>query len=120
MIQEAKSLVKKRNLRERLGSDDTRLMNEPAALFHPTRILIMKNLYRHVHVDFRDLQNDLGLTAGNLASHLRSLKKEDYLSEYKEIVGNRPRTTYEITEKGRNAYVRFRGSILGVLRDEQR
>lgn len=107
-----------KGLREMLASQDLLLLDEPPVLFHPARIVIMKTFYKHANVEFRDLQNNLQLTAGSLASHLRALKKNEYVREHKEIVGNRPRTTYEMTEKGRKAFGKFRRSLSLVLQDE--
>ena len=108
----------KKKLKEILKSDDLLLATIPSLLFHPYRILIMNILYKHGQVDFRDLKNDLNLTAGNLASHLRALKNEGYIIDNKTIIGNRPRTSYEFTEKGLNAFRDFRESLLGVFKDE--
>ena len=115
---EAENKMGLEELRARIGTQDLQLIAEPAVLFHPIRILIMKTLYRHMQVDFRDIQSELNLTAGNLASHLRALKKDDYVKEEKEIVRNRPRTTLKITPKGRSAYERFVRSLRSVLKDE--
>lgn len=105
--------------REMLESDDIFLVNAPSVLFNPYRILIMKIMYSHGTVDFRDLRNDLDLTAGNLASHLRTLKGQKYISDQKEIIGSRPRTSYQLTKKGVNAYAKFRQFALMVFADEQ-
>lgn len=110
--------ARKKDFKEIVGTQDLLLIDEPSVLFHPIRILIMKTLYRHGQVDFRDLKNELGLTAGNLASHLRALKKANYILEHKEIVRRRPRTTIEITLKGRNAFEDFKKSLRKVLENE--
>lgn len=111
-------LLVKKKFRKMLESRDLLLAEAPLVLFNPYRILIMKILHKHGQVDFRDLKNDLNLTAGNLASHLRALKRQDYIKDFKEIIGSRPRTSYELSQKGVNAYARFRRFALMVFRDE--
>jgi len=101
-----------------IETQDKQIVTQPQVMFHPIRILIMKSLYRHMEIDFRDLQNELDLTAGNLASHLRALKKANYVKENKEIVGNRPRTTLRITPVGREVFHNFAQSMKSVLENE--
>jgi DNA-binding MarR family transcriptional regulator len=110
--------ARKKDLKEIVGTQDLLLTDEPTVLFHPIRILIMKTLYRHGQVDFRDLKSELDLTAGNLASHLRALKKTNHITEHKVIVERRPRTTIETTLKGRKAFENFRKSLKKVLENE--
>ena len=107
-----------KEFRSRIETQDKQIVNQPSVLFHPIRILIMKTLYRHMEVDFRDIQNELDLTAGNLASHLRALKKDKYVKEEKDIVGNRPRTILMITPTGRKVYEKFVRSMKSVFENE--
>ena len=67
----------------------------------------MKMLMRHGAVEFRELQNALGISEGNLASHLRTLERDGYISVHKEFAGRRPRTTYELTSPGLKAFQEF-------------
>ncbi|MBE9662224.1 transcriptional regulator [Mucilaginibacter myungsuensis] len=54
--------------------------------------------------DFNSLKDLLGVTDGNLASHLKGLEKEEYILVNKSFVGRKPNTTYEATDKGRSAF----------------
>lgn len=56
------------------------------------------------HVEFNALKELLDLTDGNLASHLKALEKEKYLTVEKVFVSRKPKTTYSITESGRKAF----------------
>lgn len=111
-------LLAKKKFEESLESSDLDLINLSTTLFHPYRMLILKTLLRHTNADFRDLQSNLGLTAGNLASHLRALKKNGLIHEFKEIIGNRMRTSYEITKMGIYEFDRFKESVVKVLCNE--
>ncbi len=44
------------------------------------------------------------ITDGNLASHLKKLKQEEYVQEKKEFRNNKPHTTYQATQAGRKAF----------------
>ena len=55
-------------------------------------------------VDFNTLKDTLQLTDGNLASHLRALEGAEYLHVEKQFVGRKPKTTYQATDTGREAF----------------
>ncbi len=54
--------------------------------------------------DFNSLKELLGVTDGNLASHLKGLEKEEYIMVNKSFLGRKPNTNYEATEKGKTAF----------------
>ena len=51
--------------------------------------------------DFNSLKELLDITDGNLASHLKGLEKEEYITVHKTFLGRKPNTNYEATEKGK-------------------
>lgn len=72
--------------------------------------------------DFVALRKALGVSDGNLATHLRVLEESEYVTVRKEFVGRRPRTTYTATAKGRAAlaaYARAMERLLAELPPEQ-
>ena len=76
-------------------------------LFNPERLAIMKILYQLREAEFKDIQEDLGLTAGNLASHFRALEQLGYVAYSKDFVGRRQRTIYKLTPEGKKAFREF-------------
>ncbi len=68
------------------------------------RLGIMSILVVNDWVEFKSLKELLELTDGNLASHIKALEKEDYIVVQKKFVGKKPQTTYQVTEKGKNAF----------------
>ena len=54
--------------------------------------------------DFNALKELLGVTDGNLASHLKGLEKEEYILVNKSFLGRKPNTNYEATTKGKQAF----------------
>ncbi len=68
------------------------------------RLGIMSILMVNDKVTFRDLKDTLGVTDGNLASHIKALEKAEYILVTKEFVGKKPQTSYSTTVLGRKAF----------------
>ena len=68
------------------------------------RLQIMSVLVANQRYDFNSLKELLGVTDGNLASHLKGLEKEEYIVVNKSFLGRKPNTNYEATEKGKTAF----------------
>jgi len=68
------------------------------------RLGIMATLVVNEWVDFNQLKTLLNLTDGNLASHLTALEKVAYVEVRKEFVARKPRTSYQVTEAGKQAF----------------
>ena len=64
----------------------------------------MSVLSANSRYDFNSLKELLNITDGNLASHLKGLEKEDYITVHKSFLGRKPNTNYEATDKGKNAF----------------
>ena len=68
------------------------------------RLQIMSVLVVNDRYDFNSLKELLGVTDGNLASHLKGLEKEEYIVVNKSFLGRKPNTNYEATAKGKQAF----------------
>ena len=79
-------------------------------------MFIVKFLFKEKTISFVDLKNRLGITSGNLVSHLRILEKDSLITFKKEFVNNKPHTTYSITEKGINEFTKLRERLFEVLK----
>lgn len=55
-------------------------------------------------IDFNSLKEFLGVTDGNLASHIKALEKERFIDVKKSFVGKKPNTKYFITRAGKKAF----------------
>ena len=86
------------------------------------RLGIMTILMTQGEADFTELKKTLALTDGNLSAHMRVLKESGYVSVTKQFVGNRPRTTYRITDSGKQAFEEYIDSmelfLKGISRSE--
>ncbi len=67
------------------------------------RLGIMTLLATRPSWSFQDLKSELGMSDGNLVSHLRTLHDAGLVSVTKEIL-DRPQTSYGLTAKGRTAF----------------
>ena len=68
------------------------------------RLQIMSVLVANRQYDFNSLKEVLDVTDGNLASHLKGLEKEEYITVNKSFLGRKPNTNYEATPKGKQAF----------------
>ena len=55
-------------------------------------------------VPYKEVKETLGLTDGNLASHISALEKLKYVEVKKEFVGKKPMTSYSVTIVGKKAF----------------
>lgn len=74
-----------------------RLIHEPA------RLRILTILAGVEAADFNFLLNTLGLTKGNLSSHMDRLEKAGYVRVEKSFNGRIPHTEFKITPQGKDA-----------------
>ena len=68
------------------------------------RLGIMSVLSVNDMIDFNALKEYLDLTDGNLASHLKALEKEEYITVEKSFIGKKPNTKYLLTKVGKRAF----------------
>lgn len=54
--------------------------------------------------DFTMLKELLGVTDGNLASHIKALESENYIIVEKQFIGKKPNTSYRATIEGKKAF----------------
>ncbi|MCK8490860.1 transcriptional regulator [Spirosoma sp. RP8] len=68
------------------------------------RLNIMSVLMVNDAMSFNAFKELLGLTDGNLATHLRALEESGYVAVQKQFIGRKPNTTYSTTDAGRQAF----------------
>ena len=69
--------------------------------------------------DFNALKEMLGVTDGNLASHIKALEKEKYISVTKSFVDRKPNTKYKTTERGRTAFKKHLDALEAVVKQQK-
>ncbi|WP_462250773.1 winged helix-turn-helix domain-containing protein [Ekhidna sp.] len=80
------------------------------------RLGIMSALVVNEYLDFNTLKNLIDVTDGNLASHLKSLEKKEYIAFKKEFLDRKPNTKYHATKKGKEAFKRHIQAIEKLLK----
>ncbi|MCT1525597.1 winged helix-turn-helix domain-containing protein [Sphingobacterium hotanense] len=68
------------------------------------RLQIMSILMANESYDFNSFKELLEVTDGNLASNLKSLEKEGYITVTKTFIDRKPNTRYSKTDKGQKAF----------------
>ena len=84
-------------------------------IHEPARFAILAILSSVENADFLYLMNQIGLTWGNLSSHLTKLESVDYITVEKGYLGKKPRTVLRITRQGRIAFTEYRRNMRNLL-----
>lgn len=84
------------------------------------RLGLMSALMVNEELDFTSLKELLGLTDGNLASHLKNLEKKGYIKFKKKFKERKPMTSYLATEKGKSAFAEHLDALEKLLKSQQR
>ena len=72
-------------------------------IHEPVRLRILSILSGVDLADFKFLLSTLGLSRGNLSSHIDKLQQAGYVEVQKRFNGKIPHTDYRITDNGREA-----------------
>lgn len=89
-------------------------------LEHRVRLQIMSVLVANELYDFNSLKEVIGVTDGNLASHLKALEKEKYISVSKSFVDRKPNTKYRVTDRGRNVFKKHLEALEDLIKQQKR
>ena len=79
------------------------------------RLAIMSLLAGADEADFTYLRDQIDTTDGNLSVHLSKLEKAGYITGEKHFVQKKPRSSYAMTETGRQAFVLYVRSVKALL-----
>ncbi len=85
------------------------------AIHEKGRLAIMTLLATRVRWLYQDLKVELGMSDGNLITHLRMLHRLGLVAMTKEVRG-RPQTSYSLTAKGRRAFRDYLGLLERIIR----
>ena len=93
--------------------------NLDKVLEHRVRLQIMSVLITNDALDFNSLKEELSVTDGNLASHIKALEKEKYISVTKSFVDRKPNTKYKLTPTGRSAFKKHVDALEAVVKQQR-
>jgi len=91
------------------------LLDVDRVVHEPARLAILTVLASAEEVQFKFLEEALGLTRGNLSSHVSKLEEAGYLTVTKAFEEKVPVTSYRITARGRKALEGYRVAMLQGL-----
>src|SRR5690606_9066189 len=83
------------------------------------RLGIMSALAVNDTLDFNALKEFLGVTDGNLASHIKALEKERFIGVNKSFVGRKPNTPYFITDDGKSAFEKHLKALEHLIKSQR-
>jgi DNA-binding MarR family transcriptional regulator len=83
------------------------------------RLAIMSMLAATPELSFTELRDALGMTDGNLTTHIRTLQHEGYLAVAKSYQHKRPLTTCSLTAAGRKAFMEYIDLLEKIVRQNK-
>jgi DNA-binding MarR family transcriptional regulator len=83
------------------------------------RLAIMSLLAASPELSFTELRDALGMTDGNLTTHVRALQQEGYVAVAKSFRNNRPLTTCSLTAPGRKAFAEYIDLLEKIVRQNK-
>lgn len=86
-----------------------------STIHEPVRLGILMLLHLNSSLTFSVLQKGLGVTSGNLNSHLTKLDTIGFITRKKTFVNLRPQTVIHITTDGRRALKEYTKSLKSIL-----
>ena len=89
-------------------------------LEHSARLQIVSVLMANESSDFNSIKELLSLTDGSLATHIKALEREKYISVIKSFVDRKPNTKYKATERGRSAFKKHLEAMEEVIKQQKK
>jgi DNA-binding MarR family transcriptional regulator len=83
------------------------------------RLAIMSMLAASPELSFTELRDTLGMTDGNITTHIRTLQEAGYISVTKSFQNNRPLTTCALTAAGRKAFAHYINLLERIIRQNK-
>ena len=94
--------------------------NLDKVLEHRVRLQIVSVLLANQTYDFNSLKEILEITDGNLASHMKALEREKYISVAKSFIDRKPNTKYKVTERGRTAFKKHLDALEALVKQQRK
>lgn len=97
-------------------------MDTPDEVIHQsTRLRItaaLNALRKGEALEFSDIKKMLGVTDGNMATHISALEGAGYVAVHKDFIGKKPRTRIALTATGRKAFTSHVSYLRNLLETE--
>jgi DNA-binding MarR family transcriptional regulator len=83
------------------------------------RLAIMSMLAASPELSFTELRDALGMTDGNLTTHIRTLQEEGFVAVSKSYANRRPLTTCSLTPAGKKAFASYIDLLEQIVRQNK-
>lgn len=83
------------------------------------RMGIMSLLAASADLSFTEIRDTLGMTDGNVTTHIRTLQEAGYVAISKSYQNNRPLTTCALTPAGRKAFAAYINLLDQIVRQSR-
>jgi DNA-binding MarR family transcriptional regulator len=83
------------------------------------RLVLVSILAVNDRIDFNSLKEYLEITDGNLASHLKALEKEEFITVEKSFIGKKPNTKYSLTAEGKEAFANHLKALERIIESQK-
>ena len=83
------------------------------------RLAIMSMLAASNELSFTELRDALGMTDGNLTTHIRTLQEEGFVAVSKSYANKRPLTTCSLTAGGKKAFASYIDLLEQIVRQNK-
>ena len=90
--------------------------NDDRLIYEKIRLGIMSALLVNETLSFSDLKDLLKTTDGNLSVHAKKLEAAGYITCTKFFSGRFPKTEYQLTMEGRQAFDRYLNHMEALIR----
>ena len=94
-------------------------LNLDRVIHEKGRLAIMSLLAASAEMAFTELRDTLGMTDGNLTTHIRTLQEAGYVSVAKTYQNRRPLTTCVLTAKGRKAFTDYINALEKIVQQSR-
>lgn len=84
-------------------------------IHQPVRTRIIALLINVGSADYNEIKRSLSLSDGHMTTHMRELTGKGYVEAAKSFVNNKPRTTYSLTDTGREEFRRYLDRLRTIL-----
>lgn len=89
-------------------------------LEHKARLQIISVLAANESFDFNSIKELLSLSDGSLATHIKALEREKYISVTKSFVDRKPNTKFKATERGRTAFKKHLDAMEELIKQQKK
>ncbi len=84
-------------------------------IHQPVRTRIIAYLINCTECDYTTLKKTLGLTDGHMSTHMKVLIAKEYVSMTKQFVKNKPKTTYKVTDLGKENFKNYLDTLKRII-----